>query len=60
MLKDSTNVGAFVLGALGVLLTVLKLTGTISWPWWLVTAPFWSPVAAILLIWLILLMNTKK
>lgn len=31
-----------VLGLLGVAFVVLKLTGFISWSWWLVTLPFWG------------------
>ena len=29
---------------------VLKLTNNISWSWWWVTAPFWIPIASIVLI----------
>jgi hypothetical protein len=36
-------------GWLGVFLTTLfvglKLTGYISWPWWLVLLPVWGPLA---------------
>ena len=28
-----------------VVFLVLKLTGTIDWSWWWVTAPLWIPVA---------------
>lgn len=28
-------------GLLGVAFVVLKLVGVITWPWWLVTLPFW-------------------
>ena len=28
-----------------VVFLVLKLTGTIGWSWWWVTAPLWIPVA---------------
>lgn len=31
-----------VLPLLGVLFVGLKLTGTIAWSWWWVTAPFWG------------------
>jgi hypothetical protein len=30
---------------LGVLFVGLKLCGVIDWSWWLVTAPFWGPLA---------------
>jgi uncharacterized protein (DUF983 family) len=42
---------------LGVLFVGLKLTGYITWSWWLVTIPFWGGLAigiAILLIVLLL------
>ena len=43
--KDSSsNNGIGVLGALGVLFVALKLTGYITWSWWLVTAPFWGGI----------------
>lgn len=29
---------------------VLKLTNTIDWSWWWVTAPLWIPVALVLVI----------
>lgn len=34
--------------ALFLLFTYLKLTGTITWSWWLVTAPLWGPLAFLL------------
>lgn len=30
-----------VLGLLGIVFVVLKLTGVIAWSWFWVTAPFW-------------------
>lgn len=52
MTKDKTEikVSGFFLEALTVLFIGLKLTGFIAWSWWLVFAPMWIPVAAILLI----------
>lgn len=38
-----------IVGLLGVAFVVLKLTKTIAWSWWWVTAPFWGPIALILL-----------
>jgi len=35
---------------LGLIFIVLKLTGTISWSWWWVTAPFWGGFAILLAI----------
>lgn len=28
-----------------IVFLILKLTGTITWSWWWVTAPLWAPVA---------------
>lgn len=33
-----------------LILMTLKLTNVITWSWWLVTAPLWGPLAAILII----------
>lgn len=30
---------------------VLKLTGTIDWSWWGVTAPLWAPLAVLFILW---------
>jgi len=35
-------------GVLFIVFLVLKLTDTIDWSWWWVTAPLWGPVALIL------------
>lgn len=35
-----------------VLFVALKLTGVITWSWWLVTIPFWGPIAALLFIYI--------
>ena len=32
-------------GLLGLMLILWKLTGLIDWPWWLITLPFWFPLA---------------
>jgi len=37
--------GTGILGLLGVLFVGLKLTGQIEWSWWVVTLPFWGPLA---------------
>ena len=31
-----------------IVFLILKLTGTITWSWWWVTAPLWIPFALIL------------
>lgn len=35
---------------LGIVFVVLKLTGTVAWPWIWVLAPFWIPLLVGLLI----------
>jgi hypothetical protein len=42
--------GIGVLGLLGIVFVVLKLTGYIDWSWWWVTAPFWGGFALVLLL----------
>lgn len=37
-------------GLLGILFIALKLCGVINWSWWWVLAPFWIPVALIIVI----------
>lgn len=37
-----------VLSVLGLIFITLKLTGFITWSWWWVLAPFWTPIALIL------------
>ncbi len=44
--KTQTASGGIGLGgAVFIVFLVLKLTGTIDWSWWWVTAPLWIPVA---------------
>lgn len=53
MEKTATKfVGLGVLDVLGVAFVVLKLCGVISWSWWAVLAPFWVPLALLVLIFL--------
>ncbi len=44
------NALIIVTGMLGISFVVLKLTGYIAWPWWLVNSPFLSILIFILLI----------
>lgn len=39
-----------VLPLLGLLFVGLKLTGHIAWPWLWVLAPFWAPLAVVLVV----------
>lgn len=48
--KTSIKVGSPAMGVLTVVFVILKLTGVITWSWWLVFAPLWVPVALFLLI----------
>lgn len=41
MSENNTSDQISLLIALFIVLLVLKLTGYISWSWWLVTAPLW-------------------
>lgn len=41
------------LGILGLIFITLKLTGHITWSWMWVLAPFWIPIAMVLVIFLI-------
>lgn len=36
-----------------VVFLVLKLTHQIDWSWWWVTSPLWIPVAAVVVVWLL-------
>lgn len=45
--QSSSGGGIGVLGLLGVAFVVLKLTGHITWSWWLVTLPFWGGLAVV-------------
>jgi predicted membrane protein len=43
--SSSSSDGVGVVGLLGVVFVVLKLTGYINWSWWYVTMPFWAGLA---------------
>lgn len=51
-----SGIGVFTL--LGLIFVTLKLTGHITWSWWLVTLPFWGGLALVLSIALIALLLT--
>lgn len=44
---DTKVVGLGVCDVLGIVFIVLKLVGVISWSWWWVLAPFWIPLAIV-------------
>jgi hypothetical protein len=37
--------GMSTFSLLGIVFITLKLCSVINWPWWLVLAPFWVPIA---------------
>ncbi len=39
-----------IIEILGIAFVILKLTGHIDWPWWLVTLPLYGPLALIILV----------
>ena len=43
---ESNGIG--LSGAVFIVFLVLKLTGTIDWSWWWITAPLWIPWAIFL------------
>lgn len=49
------NVGMTPCSLLGLIFIVLRLTGTITWSWWWVLAPFWVPLLVCLIFTCILL-----
>ena len=49
--------GIGIIGLLGIAFIVLKLTGFISWSWWLITLPFWGGFAWFLFAWIFIYIN---
>jgi len=45
--SSSKNGGIGILGMLFVLFVGLKMTHSIDWSWWWVTAPLWMPFALV-------------
>ena len=50
MSKDIATIISKLLQAITFIFIILKLDGTITWSWWLVTAPTWSVFALILIL----------
>ena len=48
--SNSSSGGIGVMGLLGIVFVVLKLTGYINWSWWYVTMPFWGGFAILALV----------
>lgn len=49
-MENTRNGGFPLLGILGVIFVTLKLTGSITWPWIWVLAPFWGPLVLALVL----------
>lgn len=50
MSNETTDGGVSLCTILFIVFLVLKLTGTIAWSWWWVTAPLWIPFAIVLVV----------
>lgn len=51
--KYIKKIGRYFLGVKALtflVLITLKLTGTIDWSWWIITAPLWTTVSFFILI----------
>ena len=48
--KKAAGGGIGVAGLLGILFITLKLCGVINWSWLWVLAPFWAPLALVIII----------
>lgn len=60
MSSNSSNGGGIgVIGLLGVFFVALKLTGVISWSWWLVLVPFWGGFALLILAFVVIVFIGK-
>ena len=53
--SSSSSGGIGFLSVLGIVFIVLKLTGYITWSWWLVLLPLYGGVALIVVIFLVLI-----
>ena len=59
MSSEQSSSGIGLLGVLFIVFLVLKLTGTITWSWWWITAPLWGSLALTIvgiIIWLFALL----
>jgi hypothetical protein len=53
--QQSAAGGVGFFGWLALIFITLKLCGVITWPWWIILAPLWGPVAFVLALAVILL-----
>lgn len=54
--KQTNNTGTWFLLTMFLIFMTLKLTGHITWSWWIVSAPLWGPITVVLGIWLVALL----
>lgn len=52
-MQAASGGGIGFFGLLFIVFLILKLTDTIDWSWWWVTAPLWAPTALGIVIFLI-------
>lgn len=45
---NESSGGVGLAGLLGIAFIILKLCGVIAWSWWWVLAPFWIPLAIVI------------
>lgn len=48
--RESSGGGIGCFTVLGLIFIVLKLTGNIDWSWLWVLAPFWMPIALVIVV----------
>ena len=44
---NNNSGGIGICGAMFIVFLVLKLTGTVGWSWWWITAPLWIPMGVV-------------
>lgn len=54
--QTSNNGGIGIVGMLGIVFVVLKLTGVIDWSWWWVAAPFWGGFVLFVFLFIVIFM----
>lgn len=52
MSSQATSAGVGPMFLLFIVFLVLKLTNTIAWSWWWITAPLWGPTVLVILLFL--------
>ncbi len=52
--------GVGIFDLLGAMFIVLKLTGVISWSWWVVLLPFWLPMVLVVVTFVIEYIASKR